>query len=145
MFRSILVPIDISHKSSWQFAIPEALALAKSGQSRLTIMTVIRDLKAMFESTYFSYQLEQMIADARGRLYAIVDTFHEASVKLEQEVRFGSIGHEIIAAAKDREVDLIIMASHRPEMLDYMIGPNAAHVAQHAPCSVLVLRKFAVD
>jgi universal stress protein F len=145
MFRSILVPVDISHKSSWQFAIPEALELAKSGQSRLTIMTVIRDLTAMFESTYFSYQLEQMIADARGRLHTIVDTFHGAGVKLEQEVRFGSVGHEIIATAKDREIDLIIMASHRPEMLDYIIGPNAAHVAQHAPCSVLVLRKFAVD
>jgi universal stress protein F len=34
------------------------------------------------------------------------------------------------------------MASHRPEMRDYLIGPNAAHVAQHASCSVLVLRRF---
>jgi nucleotide-binding universal stress UspA family protein len=36
----------------------------------------------------------------------------------------------------------ILMASHRPEVKDYLIGPNAAHVAQHADCSVLVLRRM---
>lgn len=145
MFRSILVPIDIAHKSSWQFAIPEALELARSGRSRLTVMTVVREMKAMFEGVYLSQQLGQMIADAQGKLAAIVGDSRAAGIEIEQEVRFGSIAHEILAVAKERDVDLIVMASHRPEMLDYLIGPNAAHVAHHASCSVLVLRRFAAD
>jgi nucleotide-binding universal stress UspA family protein len=60
---------------------------------------------------------------------------------MTEEVRFGSIGHEILGAARERRADLIVMASHRPEMKDYFIGPNAAYVAQHAFCSVLVLRR----
>jgi nucleotide-binding universal stress UspA family protein len=58
------------------------------------------------------------------------------------KVSVGSIGGEIISVAKDRAVDLILMASHRPEMRDYLIGPDASYVAQHADCSVLVLRRF---
>ena len=145
MFKSILVPIDIAQESSWKFAIPEALELARPNQSRVTVMTVVRELKAMFEGVFFEFQLEQMIADARRQLGTILREFRESGIEIEEDVQFGSIGHEIITAAKDRDVDLIVMASHRPEIRDYLIGPNAAHVAQHATCSVLVLRRFASD
>ncbi|MFQ5760821.1 MAG: universal stress protein, partial [Acidiferrobacterales bacterium] len=36
--------------------------------------------------------------------------------------------------------DLIVMASQRPELKDYLLGPNAARVVRHANCSVLVAR-----
>ena len=142
MFKSILVPIDLAHQSSWQFAIPEAIELAKAGQCKLTVMTVVREPKVMFEGVYLSFQLDQMVAEARSNLDKIVRKFHTTEIQIEQDVRFGSIGHEILTAARDRDIDLIVMASHRPEMLDYLIGPNAAHVARHAGCSVLILRRF---
>lgn len=142
MFKSILVPIDTEHKSSWEFAIPEALELAKAGQAKVAAMTVVRDVKAMMQAVRLPYQLQQMIDSARRALDAIVGEFHGTGTEIEQEVRWGSIGREILTAAEDRKADLIVMASHRPEMVDYLIGPNAAHVAHHARCSVLVLRKF---
>jgi nucleotide-binding universal stress UspA family protein len=142
VFKSILVPVDLAHESSWQFAIPEAIELAKAGQRKLTVMTVVREPKVMFEGVYLSFQLDQMVAEARSNLDKIVRKFHMTEMPIEQDVRFGSIGHEVLAAARDRGVDLIVMASHRPEMLDYLIGPNAAHVARHAACSVLILRRF---
>jgi nucleotide-binding universal stress UspA family protein len=142
MFRAILVPIDIAHASSWRRVLPEAVELARAGRGTLTVMTVVRDIKAMFEGVYLSFQLEQMIEDARADLARIVSEVPHNGVEVKQEVRFGSIRHEILAAARAGTADLIVMASHRPEAMDYLIGPNAAHVAQHAPCSVLVLRKF---
>ena len=48
--------------------------------------------------------------------------------------------HTIIRIAERAEADLIVLASHRPEMKDYLIGANAASVARHARCSVLVVR-----
>jgi universal stress protein F len=105
-------------------------------------MTVVREPQVMFEGIYFSFQLDQMVAEAHSNLDKIVHKFHTTEIQIEQDVRFRSIGHEILTAAKDRAVDLIVMASHRPEMLDYLIGPNAAHVARHAACSVLILRQF---
>jgi nucleotide-binding universal stress UspA family protein len=32
------------------------------------------------------------------------------------------------------------MGSHDPHFTDYLIGSNAAHVALHTACSVLVVR-----
>lgn len=143
MFKSILVPIDIAHESSWRFAVPEAVELARASGGRLTIVTIVRELSALFESAHLAFQLERMVSDARARLRTIIASIETAGVPLSQDVKFGSIGPEILRAAAEQAADLIVMESHRPEMLDYVIGPNAAHVARHAICSVLVLRKAA--
>lgn len=144
MFKSILVPVDILHKSSWQKAIPEAIAMTRAAHGKLVVLTVVRETTAMLGGVRTRLQLQNMLAEARGQLSTIVRKYSGTGLKIAEDVRFGSIGHEILAVAKDRKVDLIIMASHRPEMLDYLIGANAAHVALHAPCSVLVLRQKAL-
>ena len=140
MFKNILVPIDVAHKSSWEMAIPQAIELARPVNAKLTIVTVVRDTAAILGGVRSRLQLQAMIDAARGQLSSIVKKYSGEGPKMAEEVRFGSIGHEILATAADRKADLIVMASHRPEMIDYLIGPNAAHVATHAACSVLVLR-----
>lgn len=142
MFRSILIPIDVAHESSWKFAIPEALELARASGGSLALMTVVRQLAVMFEGVHLPLQLERIMTDARNRLAAIACDHDFGDVPVAQEVRYGSIGREIVAVARERNADLIVMASHRPEVIDYVIGPNAAHVALNAPCSVMVLRRF---
>ena len=57
MFRSILIPIDVARQSSWKFAIPEALELAQASGGRLTLMTVVRELTAMFKGVQLPFQL----------------------------------------------------------------------------------------
>jgi len=142
MFKSILVPIDIAHRSSWEFAIPQAIELAAASGGTVTAITVVRDIKAMLEGVHFPFQVDLMMSGARDKLREIVSAYRSMNVLINEEVGFGSIGHEILSAAREHGTDLIVMASHRPEMRDYLIGPNAAHVAQHAECSVLVLRRF---
>jgi nucleotide-binding universal stress UspA family protein len=142
LFKRILVPIDIEQLSSWEAALPQAIELAQASGGAVTVVTVVRDLKAMFEGVQFPFQLELMMSRARGKLWDIVSAYRGGGSALEEEVRFGSVGHEILATARERKADLILMASHRPELKDYLIGPNAAHVAQHADCSVLVLRSM---
>ena len=143
MFKSILVPIDVAHKSSWQKAIPEAIAMTKGAHGKLAVVTVVRETTAMLGGVRSRLQLQSIVDEARGKLSGILKKYRAEGIKIAEEVRFGSIGHEILTAAKERRADLIVMASHRPEMLDYLIGPNAAHVATHAECSVLVLRRKA--
>ncbi len=50
------------------------------------------------------------------------------------------LGEEILKAAAESDCDLIVVASHRPALKDYLLGPNAARVVRHANCSVLVVR-----
>ncbi len=50
------------------------------------------------------------------------------------------LGEKILKAVEETGCDLIVMASHRPALKDYLLGPNAARVVRHANCSVLVVR-----
>ena len=52
----------------------------------------------------------------------------------------GTVYEEVLRVAGEIDADLIVMASHRPELRDYLLGPNAARVVRHAAMSVLVVR-----
>lgn len=140
-YASMLVPVDIAHESSWKHALPQAIALARSNGARLTVLTVLRQTTIMFEGVYLAFQLEQMMSAARGKLAQIVADHPHEGVSIAQDVRLGSIGGEILAAIRDTGADLVVMASHRPEMKDYLIGPNAAHVVLNTTASVFVVRE----
>ncbi len=55
-------------------------------------------------------------------------------------VSAGSIYGKILEAAEELECEFIVMASHRPELTDYLIGLNADCVVRHAKVSVHVVR-----
>ena len=53
------------------------------------------------------------------------------------------VGHPyktILEMAKEKDAELIIVASHKPDLQDYFLGSTAAKVVRHATCSVLVVR-----
>ena len=56
-------------------------------------------------------------------------------------VRFGDIYQEILAHADNIGADLIIVASHKPDIGNYLLGSTAAHIVRHASCSTLVIRQ----
>ncbi len=56
-------------------------------------------------------------------------------------VRFGNTYQEILAYADKIGADLIIVASHKPDLGDYLLGTTAARIVRHASCSTLVIRQ----
>lgn len=52
----------------------------------------------------------------------------------------GTPKDQILKLADTIQADLIIIASHRPDMTTYLLGSNAAAVVRHAKCPVLVVR-----
>ena len=60
--------------------------------------------------------------------------------KSQAIVASGTVYEEILRVAAETKCDVIVMASHRPGLQDYLIGPNASRVVRHAHCSVLVVR-----
>jgi nucleotide-binding universal stress UspA family protein len=141
MFRKILVPVDLAHPSSWKHALPEAVEMARSSGGNVTLVTVVRELKAIFEGVSLSIQMEALFDKATREIRNVAASQAASEIEIRTVVRCGSIGHEILAVADEIGADLILLSSHRPEMRDYLIGPNAAHVARHAKSSVLVLRR----
>ena len=47
---------------------------------------------------------------------------------------------DVLLVAGEFPADLIVIASHRPEMSYYMLGPNVARIVRHAKYSVMVVR-----
>ena len=65
--------------------------------------------------------------------------------KVSTLLRVGRPSDEIIAAAKEQEVDLIVMATHgRGEVHRLLVGSVADKVVRLAPCPVLTLKDAAV-
>lgn len=142
MFTHILAPVDLQEESSWARALPMAAEVARRDGARLTMIAVMPSSQALALSmapALFSLRLDEM----EGELTALRQQFVPAAVPGDVIVREGSIYAEILSAARSLGVDLIVMASHRPAMKDYLIGANAARVVRHAPCSVMVVRDAA--
>jgi len=140
MYKKILVPIDVAHESSWRKAIPVAVELASKFESELLITTVVPEMDAGLLS-YFPPAYQWLHEKAQDKLAAVAKQCLPEALNPALIVGDGSIWREIIRIAKEYDVDLIVMASHRPEMKDYLVGPNAGAVVRHAACSVLVVRE----
>lgn len=140
MYSSILVSIDLEEPSSWSKAVPTALALARCFKARLTLATVIEDKVAAREAQWSAIGYRELLSTANARLCLLADELC-GETPVETSVGTGSIGGGILNLAEQFEADLIVLASHRPEMRDWLIGANASRVVRHARCSVLVVRE----
>lgn len=142
MFKSILLPIDLEHESSWKKPLPIALEMARVHSARLTIMTVLPDFGMSVVSLNFPADFEK---ESRAKVAAALEAFVKkhipGEVPVTTHVGHGAVYSEIIDTANKLRCDLIVLGSHRPEMRDYLIGPNAARVVRHAKQSVFVIRE----
>jgi nucleotide-binding universal stress UspA family protein len=141
MYRKILVPVDLGDKHSWRKAIPTAVALCETFDAGLVVMTVVPDISMPLIGQYLPHDLAKRVKQQlSGRLNAFVQAQIPPGVEIQQQVAVGRVYHEILAAAAEAEIDLIIMGSHNPELDAYGLGPNAEKVMRHAKASVMVVR-----
>ena len=141
MYKSILVPIDLSDLEIAAPAIKAAVQLAEWTGAALRLINIQQILPA----TYMDYVPPEF--DAQQREWADTEMKAvQAKVVLPSErvsivVRIGGIYPEILAEAEEWGADLIVIGSHRPAMSTYLLGSNAKTVVRHAKCSVLVVRE----
>ena len=131
MFQSILVPVDILDPDIAEAAFARALALARPGKARITAVSVV---------PAWPDDLARLPQDHEPRLQDWVDARRGAAAVSVMLKVGGSIAGRLQEAISEVGADLVVMASHNPRITDYLIGSNAAHLALHAPCSVLVCR-----
>lgn len=107
----------------------------------LHVLTVLPAFGAAIVGQYFPADYEDKArAEAAKRLSDLTSAELPNHVRVETHLAEGRIYREILAAAERLKADVIVMGSHRPELQDYLLGPNAARVVRHAKCSVMVVR-----
>ena len=141
MYKTILVPIDLDQESSWEKALPIAVEYSKIFGARFHAVTVLPDFGAGMVGSYFPPDfVEKASAEAQQKLEALVRSKVPPDLDVACHVAHGTVYEEFLHLTREIGADLVVMASHRPELKDYLIGPNAARVVRHAEVSVLVVR-----
>ncbi|WP_142847412.1 universal stress protein [Telmatospirillum sp. J64-1] len=142
MYKDILVTVDLGDESSWRRALPTAVEYAKAFESRLHVMTVLPDFGMSIVGQFFPRDHEdKMVKGVTEALHAFVKQHVPEGIPVQHIISQGTVYEAILDMAERIKADLIIMAAHRPELRDYLLGPNAARVVRHAHCSVLVVRE----
>jgi len=146
MLDHILIPTDGTELSAR--AARFAVQLAKKMAAKVTAVTVTTPADAMIFGEVRiirndeEYE-ERMSASARVMLDAIGTLAAEASVPCEKvHVRSELPWHGILEAAKSRNADMIVMASHGRRGLSAMvIGSETQKVVNHSHVPVTIYRE----
>ena len=141
--QNIVALVDLEDESSWRKVLPAAIKQVRHTGARLHVLNVVPD--GMYKMTIVAQLIPEdyerkVTDDARQRLAKLIGEYAVDDVQLEQVVRLGSIYKEAIKFARDVDADLIVVGAHKPELTEYLLGPNAGKIVSHAPCSVLVVR-----
>lgn len=141
MFKNILLAVDLNDPESQEKAVATALEQAQASDSTLHVMTVVPDFGMSMVGSFFPENYENEALEAANKqLHAYVSDKVPEGTAVRHVVAHGRIYEEILRYAEESDADLIVMASHRPELKDYLLGPNAARVVRHAKMSVMVVR-----
>lgn len=141
MYKNILLSVDLVEEASWKKALPTAVEYCQAFGSTLHLLTVVPDMGSATVAQYFPADFEdRSVAAARKALEDFAKTKVPAGIDVKQIVAYGTIYEKIMEIAEKIDADLIVMASHRPALQDYLLGPNAARVVRHSSRSVLVVR-----
>ena len=141
MFKTILVPVDLSEMETSQPAIDAAVPLASAAEGSIRLIFV----RSLVPATYMEFVPPSFDAedqdDAEARLAEVAAAIPLPSERVSAVVRLGSVYNEVLNEADATGADLIVIGSHRPTMATYLLGSNASTIVRHAKCSVLVVRK----
>ena len=136
MYKTILVPIDMAHLAEGKAIIDVAIDHASEG-ARIILLYVVEEVPNWAAISLPANIIDKSLNSARDELKAIANA---TGRKMEVEVRTGHSYNTILDVVEEKDVDMVIIASHRPGLQDYFLGSTAAKVVRHAKCSVLVVR-----
>jgi nucleotide-binding universal stress UspA family protein len=136
MYRKIVVPVEMGQLEKGEKILRKAMALKDEG-GEIILLNVAENIPGYLTIDVPANFIDTNVKDAEERLKALGES---CGAKAEVLVRVGAPAREIIAAADELAADLVIIASHRPNLSNYLLGSTADRVVRHANCSVLVDR-----
>ena len=146
-YRNILVATDGSEGS--RRAIGRAIALATAAGAQLTVISVAGrpNFPVLMPEmgAIVTPDVGEMVTEVREEAEKAADEAiaraKAAGLDPGRQVIEGDVRSSITSAAASLGADLIVVGSHGWSRLErLLLGSTADYLAQHAPCSVLVVR-----
>lgn len=137
MFSKILVPVDLGHLDRLEKALAVAAAEARHHGIPVVYLGVTEETPGAVARNPRDYA-EKLDAFAAGQAQAHAITASALAVVSTDPAT--EINRRILQAIKETGADLVVMASHQPRLLDWIVPSHGGHVAEHADVSVFVIR-----
>lgn len=137
MFTHIMVPVDLSERDTLGKAIAAAADQARLYGARMTFVSVMGGLQAK-------------VSHSTGKYARLLAEF-AAEMEVAYDVAIGNrvydapdpsveVDRKLLLAIEDLRADLVVMASHQPGWVEYLVNSHGGRLAAHAPVSVFVVR-----
>lgn len=141
--RHILVPIDFSaySKNALRYAIPMAEQYGATLHLVYVIEPTIYPADLGFGQVVIPGVEEELRSKSKAQLDNLIATEIGSRVRAEAAVRTGKPHQEILREAEEKNIDLIIVATHGHTGVEQILfGSTAMRIVRLAKCPVLTVR-----
>lgn len=138
--KRILVALDSSARA--RHVLGEAIDLAKRTGAKLKLLRAVAlpaDLPASVWATPSKDLVDELLVTARRDLDDLASGVPPEALD-GVIVQVGVPWDTVCAAARELDVDLVMIGSHGYGLVDRLVGTTAAKIVNHADRSVLVVR-----
>ena len=140
MYSKIIVPIAMDQLEHGEKVLERAQSLLDDG-GEIILLNVVEDLNAYAQGYMIvDFPLEMIEESRKHARKTLTDLMEKHGINGHVEIRIGGAAGVINAFAEEVKGDLVIIASHRPGLIDYFIGSTASRVTSHCKCAVLIDR-----
>jgi len=140
MYSKIIVPIAMDQLEHGEKVLERAQSLLDEG-GKIILLNVVEDLNAYAQGYMIvDFPLEMIEESRKHAKKTLTDLMEKHGIAGSVEIRIGGAAGVINAFAEEVDGDLVIIASHRPGLIDYFIGSTASRVSSHCKCAVLIDR-----
>lgn len=141
MFKNIIIPVDLSDKQSLKSVFPPALNFVNAFGSQLHLIYIIPDFGMKMVEDYLPrHWMSDQQEKYTKQFDDIVTKYVPSGVEVDYYIGRGAVYDEVIKYSMSANADLIIISAVRPQLRDYMLGPNASKIVRHSSISVMVVR-----
>lgn len=137
MYKKIMVPVDLSHAEKLKHSLDTAADISKIYHAPVTYVGVTASTPgplghnpAEYEKKLAGFAAAQ--AEAHGiETQAVTIVSHDPAADLDDA---------LIRAVHDTQSDLVVMATHIPNVVDHIWPSNGGKLATHTDASVFLVR-----
>jgi nucleotide-binding universal stress UspA family protein len=144
MYRTVLVPLDGSHRA--EAILPHVVEVARRFAAEVILLQVVEPLPKVISpgvpvAIALDVDVNEVMAAAQAYLAAIEERLRQQGIQARSLVLCGKVVDQIIATANERQADLIAIASHgRGGLAQLFYGSVASALLQHANQPLLMVR-----
>ena len=137
MFKRIMAPVDLAHVGGLRRALDCAADLARHYKVPIIYVGVTSSVPSQLghNPEEFGKRLQEF-ASEESKTHGVDGAAH-TSIAHDPTTE---VDDALMRAIDETGADLVVMASHVPNVIDYIWPSNGGKLAEHAKCSVMVVR-----